>query len=59
MKNKKKNLQSEYVEVVDGLIDGLNGATRVTDEKQCRFGHVTTSPASDVEILRRSRAEGF
>lgn len=60
-KAKKNYLQAEYFEVVHGLIKGLNAPTRVTEEKQRPIGHVTTTPASDMDMgfLCRLRAEGF
>lgn len=61
VKAKKNCLQAEYLEVVHGLIKGLNAPTRVTEEKQRPIGHVTTTPASDIDMgfLCRFRAEGF
>jgi hypothetical protein len=54
-----KYSQAKNLKVVHGLIHGLNAPARLADQKQRRFGHSATAPASDAGLLGRSRAEAF
>ena len=38
-------LQVKYLKVIDGIIDGLNAAARVTEQKGSFFGRGATVPA--------------
>lgn len=51
-------LQVKYLKVIDGIIDGLNAAARVTEQKRSFVRRETTVPAHGGDsLVRRFRGE--